>query len=328
MGITDNILVRMRELAEQASTGSYSAEQKAIMQQEFVQLANEVTRIANNTKFNGNNLLDTDATGAMVISLGAGAGSDAQVIKIDTHDVTAEGLGTTGTKESMVVSHWVQDPNATYIQNGDTDPHSLDLFIDGTEEFTVDLAAGAGISLNNLVTQINTQAGAQVAQAVYSSATDQWSLKVAATESGNLTNIDLGEDGVSGTYTNLEWGNGASVVAADLTQTDGNGTGTMLADVDISVDAAAAIEVLDAAIKEKDNYRAHLGYMMNRLEAAASVIDIQAENLAAAESRISDVDVATEMAAMTRSQVLAQAGVSMLSQANSMPQMAMQLLRG
>jgi len=66
--------------------------------------------------------------------------------------------------------------------------------------------------------------------------------------------------------------------------------------------------------------------MMNRMEAAVTVLDIQAENLLAAESRISDVDVATEMAAMTRNQVLAQAGISMLAQASVMPQMALSLL--
>ena len=66
--------------------------------------------------------------------------------------------------------------------------------------------------------------------------------------------------------------------------------------------------------------------MMNRLEAATSVIDIQAENLLAAESRVSDVDVATEMAKFTRNQVLAQSGISMLAQANTMPQMALRLL--
>ena len=66
---------------------------------------------------------------------------------------------------------------------------------------------------------------------------------------------------------------------------------------------------------------------MNRLESTVSVINNQAENLMAAESRISDVDVATEMAALTRTQVLAQAGVSMLAQANTVPQMALSLLR-
>ena len=84
---------------------------------------------------------------------------------------------------------------------------------------------------------------------------------------------------------------------------------------------------MDAAINTKDTYRAELGYMMNRLEAATQVVTIQAENLLTAESRISDVDVATEMAAMTRNQVLAQAGIAMLGQANTMPQMALRLMQ-
>jgi flagellin len=66
--------------------------------------------------------------------------------------------------------------------------------------------------------------------------------------------------------------------------------------------------------------------MMNRLESTNSVLNIQAENMLAAESRISDVDVATEMAELTRTQVLSQAGIAMLSQANSMPSMALSLL--
>jgi len=86
------------------------------------------------------------------------------------------------------------------------------------------------------------------------------------------------------------------------------------------------LAAVSLAITTKDTYRAKLGYYMNRLEAANSILNIQAENLGAAESRISDVDVATEMANMTRNQVLAQAGISMLAQANSMPQMALKLL--
>jgi flagellin len=67
--------------------------------------------------------------------------------------------------------------------------------------------------------------------------------------------------------------------------------------------------------------------MMNRLESTVSVLNIQKENLLASESRISDVDVATEMAEMTRNQVLSQAGTAMLAQANAVPQMALTLLR-
>ena len=66
--------------------------------------------------------------------------------------------------------------------------------------------------------------------------------------------------------------------------------------------------------------------MMNRLQSTTSVLNIQAENMMASESRISDVDVATETARLTRNQVLSQAGVAMLGQANGMPQMALNLL--
>ena len=91
--------------------------------------------------------------------------------------------------------------------------------------------------------------------------------------------------------------------------------------------AQTALASLDTAIGTKDTARAALGYKMNRLEGTVNVMNIQAENLMTAESRVSDVDVATEMAAMTRNQVLAQAGISMLTQANTMPQMALALLR-
>jgi len=87
------------------------------------------------------------------------------------------------------------------------------------------------------------------------------------------------------------------------------------------------LATMDAAISTKDTARAKFGYKMNRLESTIAVINNQVENLMTAESRISDVDVATEMAAMTRNQVLAQAGVSMLAQANAIPQMALTLLR-
>ncbi len=92
--------------------------------------------------------------------------------------------------------------------------------------------------------------------------------------------------------------------------------------------AVSAMAAISNAIEIKDSARASFGYRMNRIESTSTVLSIQAENLLAAESRISDVDVATEMAALTRTQVLAQAGVSMLGHANSMPEMALNLLRG
>ena len=122
-------------------------------------------------------------------------------------------------------------------------------------------------------------------------------------------------------------GNGSSVTlaAADMTAA---GLGLDVLDISAVGDAEAALVALEQAVIDKDNARAGFGYVMNRLEAAVSVLQVQGENLLAAESRISDVDVATEMATMTRNQVLSQAGVSMLAQANQLPQMALQLLQG
>jgi len=117
-----------------------------------------------------------------------------------------------------------------------------------------------------------------------------------------------------------------SITGSNITSASSglNITGLTIADV---ASAKNALVTLDSAISTKDTARAKFGYKMNRLEGTISVLNIQSENLQAAESRVSDVDVATEMAEMTRNQVLAQAGISMLAQANSMPQMALTLLR-
>lgn len=89
-----------------------------------------------------------------------------------------------------------------------------------------------------------------------------------------------------------------------------------------------SLVAVNNAIVAKDNVRASLGATQNRLENTVTNLTIQAENLQAAESRISDVDVATEMTQFVRNQILTQSAVAMLSQANSIPQMAMQLIGG
>jgi flagellin len=195
MAAIDSALIRMKELAEQASTGSYSDQQRRIMNNEFGEMRDEVTRIAQRTEFNSITMLDS-ATGSQNIHFGIDSSGNASSISVGSVDVTAATLGIT-----------------------------------------------SAIS-------ISTTAG-----------------------------------------------------------------------------AATALTTVNDAIKTKDSARASFGYSMNRLQTSTGVINIQAENLLAAESRVSDVDVATEMAALTRNQVLAQAGVSMLAQANAMPQMALTLLR-
>jgi flagellin len=98
-------------------------------------------------------------------------------------------------------------------------------------------------------------------------------------------------------------------------------------DITDTTNASTALKAVTSAITTYADARATFGYKMNRMESTAQVLGIQGENLATAESRISDVDVATEMTNLTRNQVLAQAGIAMLAQANTMPQMALTLLR-
>ena len=100
--------------------------------------------------------------------------------------------------------------------------------------------------------------------------------------------------------------------------------------ISISTQALAqrALNRLDNAIVRKDQIRAHLGATQNRLENTVTNLNVQAESLQAAESRISDVDVATEMTTFVRNQVLTQSATSMLAQANAFPHMLLQLLQG
>ena len=103
-------------------------------------------------------------------------------------------------------------------------------------------------------------------------------------------------------------------------------------DLDIHIDtqekAQKMLNHIDVAIENKDKIRAQLGALQNRLENTITNISTQAENLQASESRISDTDVATEMTEFVRNQILTQSAVAMLSQANSLPQMTMQLIGG
>ena len=95
----------------------------------------------------------------------------------------------------------------------------------------------------------------------------------------------------------------------------------------LSITADNAIASLDAAINSVATQRADLGALQNRLEHTINNLNTAAENLAAAESRIRDVDMALEMASFTRHQILLQAGTAMLAQANIRPQSVLNLLQ-
>jgi len=213
LSVIDEKLTRMKELAEQAATGTYTTAQRMIMDSEYQAMASEITRIANATDFNGVKLLNGSLSGT----------------------------GLDGTSGNQMKIHF-----------GTGNASAEDYYYVKIDEATAS-ALGVGNS------QATTHAG----------------------------------------YT-------------------------------ISTQSAAqnALDALNDAIATKDNIRANLGALANRLANTVSNLSIQAENLQSAESRISDVDVAIEMTEFTRNQILVQAGVSMLAQANSLPQLALQLMGG
>jgi flagellin len=101
-------------------------------------------------------------------------------------------------------------------------------------------------------------------------------------------------------------------------------------DVDISTveGASDAIKSIDGAISQIDTIRGDLGAIQNRFESTISNLQNVSENLSAARSRILDADIAQETSAMTKNNILQQAGVAILTQANQTPQLALQLLQG
>ena len=220
LAVIDEKLIRMKELAEQAATGTYDSTQRLMIDSEYQAMASEITRIANATDFNGIHLLNGNLSSG-------------------THD----GVGMTSSGKMKIHFGTAND-----------------------------------------------------------SAEDYYYIKIGTSTASALGvgNQALDENG------NLRAGGTVSTQEA----------------------AQKALDAITNAIISKDKIRAHLGAMQNRLENTITNLNTQAENLQAAESRISDVDVATEMTQFVRNQILSQSAVAMLSQANSLPQMAMKLIGG
>ena len=112
-----------------------------------------------------------------------------------------------------------------------------------------------------------------------------------------------------------------------ITGLDSAGLATGAADLTSTTNAVSAIGTLDTALKDVSTVRAKLGAYQNRFEHTINNLNVAVENLSASESRIRDVDMASEMVNFTKSQILTQAGTAMLAQANQAPQSVLKLLQ-
>ncbi|MBP9706006.1 MAG: flagellin [Oligoflexales bacterium] len=122
---------------------------------------------------------------------------------------------------------------------------------------------------------------------------------------------------------------GVDRISFDAFQLDVNADQMGLADLGVGTkfDAQQSLSVIDSAIEHVSSTRGKLGAIENRLTSTIRNLSISIENLSAARSRIKDVDIAAETAELTKNSILTQAGISVLSQANSIPQMALSLLQ-
>jgi flagellin len=185
-----------------------------------------------------------------------------------------------------------------------------DLIINGVE---IGAVTGDGTGAN-LVTAINTLSDEH---------------GVVATVGAAIVTLNS----VDGTEVSIEYGSAATATIltdTGLLETNSAETsGSSVADIDISTEAGAqaAIDTIDAALQTITDTRGDMGAAQNRLESTIANLSNVSENVSAARSRIQDADFAQETANLTRTQILQQAGVAMLSQANSQPQMVLSLLQ-
>jgi flagellin len=147
------------------------------------------------------------------------------------------------------------------------------------------------------------------------------------TEGGTVAAVKTGTISLSSDRGMISTANAAADVFAIAGTNNSAFTSLAAASVTTASNAQAALAVVDAALNKVNASRANLGAYQNRFESTIANLSTTAENLTASRSRIQDADFAAETAAMTRSQILQQAGVAMLAQANALPNNVLTLLQ-
>lgn len=312
MAESGNILQRMRDLSLQSANGSNSTEDRESIQKEVDQLKNEMNRISDTTSFGGQKLLD-GSFGSKSFQVGANAN---ETISMSLGDISADKVGQKGAVVAAV--DFTADQKATEELFG----KSLTVKIADGEAQTIDLSGAK--SNTDVVDAINSGlSGTGVAVSIEADAGgDKTKDKLVI---GGIVDNSLAAKEIVITP-NL----GGTPVPTPLTLTIGaKDTGTnMVSSVDVTTVAGAntAVEAIDAAIAGIDSQRADLGAVQNRFNHTLSNLANITENVTASNSRIKDVDFASETTNMTKNQILQQASTSILAQAKQIPQSALSLL--
>lgn len=299
--VTNN-LQRIRELAVQSSNATNSGSDRAALQEEVSQLLSEINSIADNTSFNGVNLLDGSFTGAL-FQIGDDAGENLTLASIADVNTAALGSVSTNNDAGLTVA-------ASTLTNFGTAIAAGGVTINGVDIGAIDAAGSTAERAGQLVDAINQVAQQTGVGASYDAATGDLTLNsdTTVTVAGTLDDATL-----SG-FANAAIGTATTQTGID-TLTVANYAG-----------AQTALGLVDSALTTINNTRATLGAVQSRFESTVANLQSSVENLSAARSRIQDADFAAETAELTRTQILQQAGTSMLAQANAAPQSVLSLL--
>ncbi len=299
--VTNN-LQRIRELAVQSRNATNSNSDRAALDAEAQQLRQEVNRIAGQTQFNGVNLLDGSFSNK-AFQIGANAGQTITISSVVNANDTDLGTYT---------SAQVTGAAATGFANAIADNT---LTIQGGTGAAVNVGAiAAAASATERAGQIRDAINAVADQTGVYARNDTATTVTLVSTSGNIT--------IGGTAATADTGLTAATTNA------ASQTGFAALDLNTTAGADTAITQMDAALEAVNSARAELGAIQTRFESAVASVQTTSENLSAARSRIRDADFAAETANLTRAQILQQAGVAMLSQANAAPQNVLSLLRG
>lgn len=301
LGELTNNLQRIRELAVQSANATNSASDRAALNAEVQERIAEVDRIAKQTNFNGVKVLD-GSFGTATFQVGANVGETISVSL--TTDVTASAIGTINTAAGTGFTF--------------ADAASTDITLQFGDGSTANEYGEAVIAANSTVQQAADSINSANITGVSAFVNAGGELQVI---NGTDNNITFTETGATGTDT---LGLGA-VVTADETAAAATTLGGVA--IDTLAGANFAIARVDSALTSVNGLRGNLGAIQNRFESTIVNLQTVSENLAASRGRIQDADFAAETAALTKAQILQQAGVSVLSQANAQPQLALSLLQ-
>jgi len=300
------ILIRMQELATESSNSTLTNENRESVQAEYSALISEIDRIAQATVYNSQTMLtgygNTVSSAGTTVTLSNASG-------VTNTRISGAQAGTYTFVDTEDDDSQVTLGNGTVSQTID-----LGTILDGTT-----IAAGTQVVANfdRLGIQL-TLAGAGVAGATGSYTDGTLDEQTVLIESGTGGSFQVGPKDQA--YNRIE----ANIV-------DMRASGSILnlntSSVSTITTSRSAITSIDGAIWAVSRQRGDLGAVQNRLSFAIAYTENEIENVQAAEATISDADIASEVTAFTRAQILSQAATAMLAQANTLPQNAFALLQ-